>query len=67
MFDPPSVMVRVTVAVDMSMSVTVAEPAEGTNRWPLTSIGAPGLEPTEIDDPIIAPVDALKRSTFELP
>ena len=46
MFDPGRVIVRVTVAVDMSMSVTVAVPAEGTKRWPLTSMGAPGFAPT---------------------
>ena len=63
MFEPVSVMVRVTDAVDMSMSVTVLDPLP-TNKWPLTITAAPGFAPTEMGDPTIAPVDGLIRSTL---
>jgi hypothetical protein len=58
-----NVMVRVTVAVDILMSVTVFDPLADTNKCPSAMIAIPGLAPTGIVDPTKAPVDGLNRCT----
>ena len=61
MLELDSDAVHVTVAVDMSIAVTVFEPVAETYRRPLAMMAVPGLAPTGIDEPTIAPVDGSKR------
>ena len=61
MFEFDNEAVHETVAVDMSIAVTVFDPVAETYNKPLAMMAVPGFDPTGIDDPTTVPVDGLNR------
>ena len=60
MFEADNEIVRVKVAVVVSICVTVESPVADTNRLFPARMAVPGREPTEIVA-LMAPVDGLNR------
>ena len=63
MFVADKLMVRSTVAVAMSMTVTVLSPSAPMKRRSPTAVATLAREPVGMGEPISAPVEALTRCT----